>query len=58
MISSWKQPFIVHNNQSRTYDSLIVRVNKIEGDYLIDLNLKNNFGDEIKGFSPKLFCIK
>jgi hypothetical protein len=48
----------VHNNQSRTYDSLIIRVNKIEGDYLIDLNLKNNFGDEIKGFSPKLFCIK
>ena len=48
----------MHNDESHIYDILISNVTKIKDGYLIDLNLKNNFGDEIKGFSPKLFCIK
>ena len=47
----------MHNDESHIYDILISNVTKIKDGYLIDLN-KNNFGDEIKGFSPKLFCIK
>jgi len=47
----------VHNDQSHIYDILISNVTKIKDGYLIDLN-KNNFGDGIKAFSPKLFCIK
>ena len=47
----------MHNDQSHIYDILISKVTKIKDGYLIDLN-KNNFGDGIKAFSPKLFCIK
>ena len=47
----------MHNDESQIYDILISKVTKIKDDYLIDLN-KNNFGDGIKAFSPKLFCIK
>ena len=47
----------MHNDESHIYDILISKVTKIKDGYLIGLN-KNNFGDGIKAFSPKLFCIK